>query len=454
MKRLKAQVALYLGALITLLLLASITNYPAPAQGDYPAGQMQQAQDAGFVSRSQQAGDMLENARRMAHAGNFTGAKALYERCVRLDPNTESAMVHNNLASTLESLGEAAAATPEYEKALQFDPNLALARKNLASNKINVLTDRAKQLMAQLRYDDAMKVYAEIVALDPNRAMSYNNLGTAYHAKSQLDEAIEQYKKALQINPDMDLATINMARSYYNEGNFPEAKRYFSKYLHDHGDGKDANEARSTLVTIAARGGGDQTDNPQGPDYFRSATARGTLRWPPGQPITVSIDSGEGVPGYQPSFRQALIDALNQWTHATDNRLTWILVPPAAMAEIDCHWTANNGGFTLHGSNPDEQGEVSTYDTITRGDQKYIKHTTVLISTLNAKSNKYITDAEASDVCLHEVGHALGLVGHSPNFHDIMFFVTNPGGGSVLRSLTGRDIATINRLYDGYPVQK
>jgi predicted Zn-dependent protease len=64
-------------------------------------------------------------------------------------------------------------------------------------------------------------------------------------------------------------------------------------------------------------------------------------------------------------------------------------------------------------------------------------------------SGKAIADEEIRRVCLHEVGHALGLHRHSSNNFDIMFFSETKAGSPAL---TQRDRNTMARLYADYPV--
>ena len=46
--------------------------------------------------------------------------------------------------------------------------------------------------------------------------------------------------------------------------------------------------------------------------------------------------------------------------------------------------------------------------------------------------------------CLHEIGHALGMHGHSPNNHDVMFLAATP---EPIAKLSDRDKATIRKIY-------
>lgn len=54
------------------------------------------------------------------------------------------------------------------------------------------------------------------------------------------------------------------------------------------------------------------------------------------------------------------------------------------------------------------------------------------------------------DVVLHEVGHALGIAGHSPNPEDLMYGFVDVDTPDLfgMRALTARDRATIRKLYE------
>jgi hypothetical protein len=75
----------------------------------------------------------------------------------------------------------------------------------------------------------------------------------------------------------------------------------------------------------------------------------------------------------------------------------------------------------------------------------------VRIRTVNGFDPKrLISDGEAASVCMHEIGHAMGL-GHSTCYSDIMYF----GASSKMSGYpTKRDKATIARLYEDYPQVK
>lgn len=49
----------------------------------------------------------------------------------------------------------------------------------------------------------------------------------------------------------------------------------------------------------------------------------------------------------------------------------------------------------------------------------------------------------------HEFGHALGINGHSPNAHDLMYPFTTPDS-----RVTDQDVNTLNAIYQGFPSKR
>lgn len=67
------------------------------------------------------------------------------------------------------------------------------------------------------------------------------------------------------------------------------------------------------------------------------------------------------------------------------------------------------------------------------------------VTILTHYKGKVLTDRDMRKVCLHELGHAFGMQGHSPFSNDIMYATTSRNQGE---RLSQRDITSMRSLYD------
>lgn len=168
----------------------------------------------------------------------------------------------------------------------------------------------------------------------------------------------------------------------------------------------------------------------------------GIGRWAPERfPLKVYFAQGRNVQGFRPSFKAQWIDAFNEWVSVSNGRLAWYEVNNPQEADIYCEWTAqvnqqrpNEAGFTVAMARNNNGTPVRTM-----GKAK--------ITILTHYNGRTLTDRDMRKVCLHELGHAYGLQGHSPFSDDIMFSTTSGNQGE---SLSQRDVRSIQKLYDGY----
>lgn len=162
-------------------------------------------------------------------------------------------------------------------------------------------------------------------------------------------------------------------------------------------------------------------------------------RWPVAKmPLKVCIVPASNVQGYQPSFDQLLIKCFQDWGNSSGGKVSFKGVSDAKTADIVCTWTSDTSKFM----NTAEAGETTVY-----GANNVIQHCTIQILTVPHPMSPGVPVSEPRLrwICLHEIGHALGLGGHTRNPQDIMFFSTPLA--EVWKDLTPRDISTIQALY-------
>lgn len=175
-------------------------------------------------------------------------------------------------------------------------------------------------------------------------------------------------------------------------------------------------------------------------DYLAAVNADGSFRWSPDRlPLRVYITDGGNVAGYRPEFRKMIADAFNEWCKNSHGLLSWSQVNNANQADIVCTWT--NSPTVQPGSV--EAGQTRTLVQTNRdtGEGRIVS---AQISILTQFMGKSFTNENMYKTCLHEVGHSLGLQGHSDVASDIMYPLVNPAQATNLKQ---RDFNTMTHLY-------
>jgi tetratricopeptide (TPR) repeat protein len=78
---------------------------------------------------------------------------------------------------------------------------LGAAPGSALAQSVDQLWQRANAARAAQRFSEAEAIWRQVIKLDPNDAIVYNNLGNALLAQEKLDAAIAAYRKALTL-PD------------------------------------------------------------------------------------------------------------------------------------------------------------------------------------------------------------------------------------------------------------
>ncbi|MCC7529646.1 MAG: tetratricopeptide repeat protein [Candidatus Melainabacteria bacterium] len=183
-----------------------------------------------------------------------------------------------------------------------------------------------------------------------------------------------------------------------------------------------------------ASGGSNSTSN-----YLNDVGGARLGKWPANRmPLKVCIVPASNVQGYQPAFDQCLIKCFQDWGNASGGSVSFKGESDPKAADIVCTWTSDTSKFM----NTAEAGETVVY-----GSKNGIQHVTIQILTVPHPMSPGVPLSEnrLRWICLHEIGHALGLGGHTRNPQDIMFFSTPLA--EVWKELTPRDCNTLQSLY-------
>ncbi len=165
-------------------------------------------------------------------AKRYEEALAAYDRAIQLDPN--SALAYYNRGNAYYDLREYQKAIADFDRAIQLDSsdakaygNRGIAYKNLREyqkaiadyscaidlnpNYVWAIENRGYAYRELKEYQKAIADYDRAIQLDPNDAFAYHNRGCAYRELKEYQKAITDFDRAIQLNP-------NYAEAYNNRG--------------------------------------------------------------------------------------------------------------------------------------------------------------------------------------------------------------------------------------------
>lgn len=177
------------------------------------------------------------------------------EKGIEIDPTKTEG--YNNLGGTFMSMGRYDDALKAWEKAYELDTSnfgaanelikllSRMGRYDRALSIANSLINQGKNppgmldLYISLGYneykqgniDKAIEYSDKAIAINPNSATAYNNLGTYYGTKKDYDIAIEMWEKAYSINKELKDSPQNIYNVYLNILKSPQKAAPWAKIL-------------------------------------------------------------------------------------------------------------------------------------------------------------------------------------------------------------------------------
>lgn len=234
--------------------------------------------------------------------------------------------------------------------------------------------------------------------------------------------------------PIASIAPVTSKRS----SNPPQLKALPAAKLDHSSPGTAATSEQST--TTAPSDQVDDSDN-----YIAALAGPSGLRhWNQNKfPLKVYIAPGNTVSGYQEDFRSAVEQAFADWTKSSNEKMTFKFQDTPTSADIIVRWTANANDL-LPASQAGKKQFVlqEAGQARVRNWQGIIDHSDIYILTTSPSSAYERSYKSVHTVALHEIGHSLGLIGHSPDPSDVMYSTV-----AHQQLPTRRDIATLNVLY-------
>lgn len=176
-----------------------------------------------------------------------------------------------------------------------------------------------------------------------------------------------------------------------------------------------------------------------GENYADSILSSGRLeRWNPASfPLSVYIEHNPNLPPY---YYQQIRKAFERWQKVSDNFITFRFVDVMDRADIRCTFPADfeqqcqgNAGRTAY----------QHYHIV----KNLIKYSEIKFSKVSCR-RKYYSPDTLYRTALHEIGHSLGMRGHSHNSKDLMYPVVV---NNTKQDISDNDIRTLRLIYSIIP---
>lgn len=339
----------------------------------------------------------------------------------------------------LQQLEKSLGSQPAPGKSPQYRVSKIFSAQQLAVSAENKksavrLYNRGVDEANQGNTDAAMATYDQAIQVDPYLIAAYNNLANLQEKKHLYDDAANTYRKALSMSPQEPLLHFNMAVILEKEGKVVEAYDHYREYV------KLSPSPNPQIVELIRNFDAKHLASKNTPDYYSLTTQESQgerLAWPDYElPVPVYIhlnDPGQAV------FLSNLYQDFDTWTQVTNGKLRFREVGMPIDARILI--TLKQGPLMA----PDASiGHASfNVQSLDSEDPMRSLRVTIVVNTGEPDNDLSLDNRreQVSKVALHELGHAIGIWGHSKDPNDIMY--THP----IVSRLSPRDINTVRRLY-------
>ncbi len=289
------------------------------------------------------------------------------------------------------------------------------------------------RLYQQHEYEKALAYFekagaATAAAGQENPAILYYQ-ANALAKLRRLPEAGEIYHHITQIAPETRAGRLSkIALNRLNSQLKGNTVRYDTSTTYDPNTQLVALQEKMTEKMIAAG------QSERGHYLEHIAMGQFVAHWyPEDMPIRVHVQKSSRATRYYDLVPRAL----DQWVNAAGGGLSYVMVESSEEAHIRIEWV-NALGPAMQ---PYQQGHTVGLTYVQGIGDRLVPHR-MEMATFDRLTQRPYPPEVIYATLIHEFGHALGMVGHSPSPYDIMYPYTNN-----LTTLSVRDRTTIRAIY-------
>lgn len=306
------------------------------------------------------------------------------------------------------------------------------------------LMNESLQLMRENRAQNAAEKLKRALIILPGSPEARGMYGMALARLGKTEEALEQMRMSMAGGKQLPATYMNLAALYQASGRTEDAVKVYKRLLNEVPDTKmsAAIQERVTLLekelkhrqevhldreALALR---DKT-------YYENVVTAGRKRWSDSaMPLRVYVYPGDGLPGYHERYDKILHESFEEWQRVSNGKIKFAFQSRPTDADITCTWIDNPA--LLESSAEGGEAQMRAY-------AQSLVRAQIMLSLNDGGSAFPYTDNLVRTLCLHEIGHSLGLIGHSTQAGDVMYCSTPLV--DLEQHLSARDVATLNAVY-------
>ena len=91
------------------------------------------------------------------------------------------------------------------------------------------IVQRGNQYYEALEYQNALEIFNDAIATDPNSVLNYLKKGNCLFKLGRLNEALDAYSQCVKLNPHYESAMYNIGVVYYAMDKYEDALVMFEK---------------------------------------------------------------------------------------------------------------------------------------------------------------------------------------------------------------------------------
>jgi hypothetical protein len=287
-------------------------------------------------------------------------------------------------------------------------------------------------------FSKALDCFNRALNEKPNSWQILQSIGSCHSELGHDDLAISYFLRSIEVGGYHSSQCVNLARVYQRLGDNGRALLWLKQAsLLDPSIASDPG-MQATLKKLR-----DPANNPIGSpdasDYLKGLDS--FKGWPKEvMPLKVYVRRNYQLPAFHTEFVEVVRDSLDQWCKASGGAIGYKFVDDRELANIICDYTDHRELV----SSQHELGIDGNTEMLVKQDNTPGKANMVILVKDRPSSSAFRKRALITLCCLHEVGHALGMHGHSSNSHDVMFSCATLTDQALLSE---RDKHTIKLIY-------